>query len=81
MTQGHDTPATAEPAPPPALALRMARGAGVAVGLGLIFAWFGVYQTSQVPFAERVIYWTGLMLLGIVSGSLITPLITEKLMP
>ena len=81
MNQTQDTPATAEPAPPPALALRMARGAGVAVGLGLIFAWFGVYQTSQFPFAERVIYWTGLMLLGIVSGSLITPLITEKLMP
>lgn len=59
----------------------MARGAGVAVGLGLIFAWFGVYQTSQFPFAERVIYWTGLMMLGIVSGSLISPLITDRLMP
>ncbi len=81
VNQTPDTPATAEPAPPPALALRMARGAGVAVGLGLIFAWFGVYQTSQFPFAERVIYWTGLMLLGIVSGSLISPLITERLMP
>ena len=59
----------------------MARGAAVAVGLGLIFAWFGVYQTSQFPFAERVIYWTGLMLLGIVSGTLITPLIIDRMMP
>lgn len=81
VNQRNDTPAPAEPAPPPALALRLARGAGVAVGLGLIFAWFGVYQTSQFAFAERVIYWTGLMLLGIVSGSLITPLITDRLMP
>lgn len=81
VTQTQDTPATPEPAPPPGLALRMARGAGVAVGLGLIFAWFGVYQTSQFPFAERVIYWTGLMLLGIVSGTLISPLITDRLMP
>lgn len=81
MNQTQDTPATAEPAPPPALALRLARGAGVAVGLGLIFAWFGVYQTSQFPFAERVIYWTGLMLLGIVSGSLITPLVIDRMMP
>ena len=81
VNQSHDTPATAEPAPPPGLALRLARGAGVSVGLGLIFAWFGVYQTSQFPFAERVIYWTGLMMLGIVSGTLISPLIEDWLMP
>jgi len=81
VTQSQTPPTAADAAPTPALALRLARGAGVAVGLGLIFAWLGVYQTSQFPFAERVIYWTGLMLLGIVAGSLITPLITNRVLP
>jgi hypothetical protein len=51
------------------------------VGLGLIFAWFGVYETQDFPFAERVVYWTALMAVGVASGALISPIVAERWLP
>jgi hypothetical protein len=60
---------------------RIMRGVGIAVALGLIFSWFGVYETQNFPFAERVVYWTGLMGIGIVSGTVISPLVSNRWLP
>lgn len=65
----------------PAWAVSIAKWAAVAAGLGVIFAWFGVYETSQIPMPERIVYWAGLMALGVAAGTIITPLVFEKLIP
>jgi hypothetical protein len=49
------------------------RWTAVTLALGLTFAWFGVYGTSQIPLPERVVYWTGLMAVGVVSSIVVTP--------
>lgn len=43
-----------------------------------MFAWFGVYQTGEIPFAERVGYWTLLIAIGAGTSLIITPLLFEK---
>ena len=65
----------------PAWLLSSVRWAGVCLGLGVAFAWFGVYSTSQIPFPERVVYWTGMMTIGVVSSLFFNPLVTEKWLP
>lgn len=57
------------------------RGLGICLGLGLIFAWLGVYGTGEIPFPERVVYWTGLMVLGSTAAALVNPLVFERWMP
>lgn len=64
----------------PGWAVNILRGAVVAVGLGLIFAWLGVYNTSEIPMFERVVYWTGLMALGIACAAVANPLIFHRWM-
>lgn len=81
VTQGSDNPAAPTPAGESGLLFRILRGAGISVGLGLIFAWFGVYDTGNFPFADRVVYWTGLMAVGITSGTIITPLVSDRWLP
>lgn len=49
------------------------RWTAVTLALGLTFAWFGVYGTSQIPLPERIVYWTGLMAVGVVSSIVVTP--------
>jgi hypothetical protein len=61
-------------------AVSILRGSLIALGLGVIFAWLGVYGTTQIPIVERVIYWTGLMGLGISAAALVNPLIFDRLM-
>ena len=61
--------------------MSIARWAAVSVGLGLIFAWFGVYETGQIPFPQRVGYWTLLMALGAGCSVVVAPLVFEKWFP
>lgn len=65
----------------PAWAVSIARWAAVSVGLGLIFAWFGVYETGQIPFPQRVGYWTLLMALGAGCSVVVAPFVFEKWFP
>lgn len=62
----------------PAWAVNIAKWTAISVVLGVIFAWFGVYQTGQIPFPERVGYWTLLIAIGAGSSMLITPFVFEK---
>jgi hypothetical protein len=62
----------------PGWAVSILRAAVVSLALGIIFAWFGVYQTSSFPFPERVAYWTLLMGVGVASSALVTPLVFER---
>jgi DNA-binding LytR/AlgR family response regulator len=57
------------------------RWTGITLALGLTFAWFGVYETSQMPFPERAVYWTGLMAIGVISSLLVSPLVFDRWMP
>lgn len=61
-------------------AVSILRGSLVALGLGVTFAWLGVYGTTEIPIIERVVYWTGLMALGMVAAALVNPLIFDRLM-
>lgn len=65
----------------PAWILSFGRWTAVTLGLGLTFAWFGVYGTGEIPFPGRVVYWTGLMALGVVSSIVVSPLVFEKWLP
>lgn len=62
----------------PAWAVNIAKWTAISVVLGVIFAWFGVYQTGQIPFPERVGYWTLLIAIGAGSSVLVTPFVFEK---
>lgn len=48
---------------------------GVVVSLGLIFAWLGVYNTGELPFLSRAVFWTVTMAVGAGSAMLIAPMI------
>jgi hypothetical protein len=62
----------------PAWAANIAKWAAISVGLGVIFAWFGVYETAKIPFPQRVGYWTLLIAFGAGWGLAIAPLVFEK---
>lgn len=65
----------------PAWMVSFGRWTAVTLALGLTFAWFGVYETGEIPFAARVGYWTFLMGVGVVSSIVATPLVFDKWMP
>ncbi len=50
----------------------------IVLGLGLIFAWLGVYDTGQVPFGKRLIFWTSTMAVGAVSAQLLAAYFWSK---
>ncbi len=81
MTEPESSNATRHAAGPPGRAVSILRAIAVSLGLGIIFAWFGVYQTSSFPFPERVAYWTLLMGVGVASSALVTPLVFERWLP
>jgi hypothetical protein len=56
------------------------RGGAISLGLGIIFAWLGVYQTGEIPFPERVVYWTALIALGSVAAMVTNPLVFDRWM-
>jgi hypothetical protein len=64
----------------PAWVMTVLRGGAISVGLGIIFAWLGVYGTSDIPFPERIVYWSGLIALGSVAAMVINPLVFERWM-
>lgn len=57
------------------------RLAAICLGLGILFAWFGIYQTSAFPFPERVAYWTLLMALGTGASFVVNPLVFDRWLP
>ncbi len=80
VTEPENSPATRTAAGLSGKAVSILRGSAVALCLGVIFAWLGVYGTIEIPIIERIVYWTGLMALGIVSAALVNPLIFDRLM-
>ena len=76
-----DTPSAPAPAGPlPAWAVSLLRSIAVCVGLGVLFAWLGVYETSQIPLPERIVYWSGLMAVGYGATAVVNPLVFERWM-
>ena len=53
----------------------------ITLALGLGFAWFGVYETHEIPMLWRIVYWTVLMAVGAASSVIITPLVFNKWLP
>jgi len=81
VTEPDSSQATRSTGQLPAWAVSILRLAVISVVLGIIFAWFGVYQTSQFPFPERVAYWTLLMAVGTGSSVIANPLVFERWLP
>ena len=76
-----DNPSAATPARAlPAWAAGLLRGVAICIGLGLMFAWLGVYDTGQIAFPERVVYWTGLMMVGYGATTVVNPLVFDRWM-
>jgi len=80
VTEPENSPATRTAVGRPGKAVSILRGAAVALGLGVTFAWLGVYGTTEIPILERIVYWTGLMALGIVSAALVNPFVFDRVM-
>lgn len=80
VTEPENSPATRPAGGLPGKAVSILRGSAVALGLGVTFAWLGVYGTIEIPILERIVYWTGLMALGIVSAALVNPFVFDRLM-
>ena len=51
----------------------IARFCGIVVGLGLLFSWLGVYDTGEVPFLRRLVFWTATMAVGAGSSVFVAP--------
>jgi hypothetical protein len=57
------------------------RWTAIVLALGLGFAWFGVYETHEIPMPWRVVYWTVLMAVGAAASIIVTPLVFHKWLP
>jgi hypothetical protein len=55
------------------IATDIARFCGIVVGLGLLFSWLGVYDTGEVPFFRRFVFWTATMAVGAGSSVFVAP--------
>ncbi len=53
----------------------LAKFCGIVLALGAIFAWLGVYDTGEVPFFRRLVFWTATMAVGAGSSVFVAPLI------
>lgn len=62
----------------PAWIASLARIAAASIGLGVLFAWFQIYGTAEIPFPQRVLYWSGLIAVGIAASAVITPLVFDR---
>lgn len=78
-----------EPGPPstsgssaglPGWAMGIGRFSAICLGLGVMFAWFGVYSTAEIPMPERIVYWTILMAVGYGAAIIVNPLIFDRWM-
>lgn len=67
------------------IAIEILKWCAIVAGLGLIFAWLGVYGTSEVPFLQRWIFWTTTMVVGAGGFTVVEPFIYgrrfEKIAP
>lgn len=57
------------------IASDIGRFCAIVAGLGLVFAWLGVYNTGNLPFYQRFVFWTSTMAVGAGTSVLIAPLI------
>lgn len=60
------------------IVIEIARFCGIVLGLGLIFAWLGVYDTGDVPFLQRTVFWTATMAVGASSAIVVAPMIWNE---
>lgn len=60
---------------------KIARSSAIVLALGVGFAWFGVYGTSELPFPQRVAYWTALIAVGAASATVFVPLVFDRWLP
>ncbi len=81
VTEPETSQATRPAGQLPAWAVSILQLAGISFALGIIFAWFGVYGTGDLPLPERVGYWTLLMAVGTGSSMLVNPLVFERWLP
>jgi len=56
-------------------------GGAVSLGLGAIFAFLGVYDTDNLPFAMRYVFWTSTMVTGTAAMALAGPWVFDRLLP
>ena len=78
VTQLSAPPEAGQPGKLPAWAVSMLRGSAISIGLGVIFAWFGVYGTVEIPFPARIVYWSGLIAVGAATALFVSPLVFER---
>ena len=78
VTQLSAPPEAGQPGKLPAWAVSMLRGSAISIGLGVIFAWFGVYGTAEIPFPARIVYWSGLIAVGAATALFVSPLVFER---
>ena len=57
------------------IASDIGRFCAIVAGLGLVFAWLGVYNTGNLPFYQRFVFWTSTMAVGAGTSVLIAPII------
>lgn len=61
-----------------AIAAKLARQIALIAGLGLLFAWFGVYNTGQLAFPTRFAFWCTTIAVGVIAGAWLMPEIFER---
>lgn len=65
----------------PAWMVNFGRWTAIVLALGMGFAWFGVYETHEIPMPWRIVYWTVLMAVGAAASIIVTPLVFRKWLP
>ena len=53
----------------------------VSLFLGGVFAFFGVYNTDELPFLPRYIFWTSTMITGTLTMAIAVPWVLNKALP
>ena len=56
-------------------------GAATVLGLGAVFSFLGVYDTDNLPFYQRYVFWTATMLTGALGTALTGPWVFDRLLP
>ena len=59
---------------------RLGIGVIVVLALGAIFAFFGVYNTDNLPFYKRYVFWTSTMAAGTAANIIVAPLVVNHLL-
>lgn len=58
-----------------------AQGMILSLILGGVFTLLGVYNTSQLPYFNRFVFWTSTMVVGLFSTGFLAPFVFERLFP